>query len=80
MLHVGAGHNNNCQIILKYTKSAKVCLPLLPPISGHVIIQLRGYFSSFLNTPVHSAMFRKMAQLLPLKSTNFMQIWRYQRY
>ena len=23
----------------------KVCLPLLPPISDHVIIQLRGYFS-----------------------------------
>ena len=45
MLHVGTGHNNNCQIILKYTKSAKVCLPLLPPISDHMIIQLRGYFS-----------------------------------
>ena len=27
------------------TKSAKVCLPLLPPISDHVIIQLGGYFS-----------------------------------
>ena len=26
------------------TKSAKVCLPLLPPISEHVIIQLGGYF------------------------------------
>ena len=25
-------------------KSAKVCLPLLPPISGHMIIQLEGHF------------------------------------
>ena len=27
------------------TKSAKVCLPLLLPISDHVIIQLREYFT-----------------------------------
>ena len=47
MLHIGAGHSNNCQIILNQTKSAKVCLPLLPPISDHVIIQLRGY-SNFI--------------------------------
>ena len=33
------------QVINTQTKSAKICLPLLPPISGHVIIQLGGYFS-----------------------------------
>ena len=27
------------------TKSAEVCLPLLPPISDQVITQLRGHFS-----------------------------------
>ena len=47
MLHIGAGHNNNCQIILKYTKSAKFCLLLLPLISDLMIIQLRGYFGFY---------------------------------
>ena len=36
-------------------KLAKVCLPFLPPISGHMMIQLDDTSVLFLNTSVHSA-------------------------
>ena len=44
---------------MQQTKSAKICLPLLPPISDHVIIQGEDTLVSLLNTPVYSAVRRK---------------------
>ena len=62
MIHLIYVENPRCthDIRSNRKKSAKVCLPLLPPISDHVIIQLRGYFSFIFNTPVHSVMCKKL--------------------
>ena len=55
--------------VLDMIKSAKVCLPLLPPISEQVIIQLGGYFSFISEYSRALSGVYKIAQLLPPKCT-----------
>ena len=52
--------------LLQQTKSANVCLHLLPPISDHVIVHLRGNSCAIFYTSLSAREYLKMKLKYPL--------------